>query len=289
MDESVVCETGGGFTKTEWSVAVNDGWLTVAQLVRRGRVGDVGTELQDEDDPHGAAGGGHWVNRPAQVWYRRRTYVLAPIGTRFRKRVWTPVRDPARDSAFSRSDSEFELRGEGRLVSLQILADRAARRARGGGRPEAPLAKGETLRHLDALLARLGSQPSPTPEDPRPPPTPQGPAPTAAARDAAAMRRAEAAAARMMAEDRAETPMAEDAAETLMAEDTAETPTGEDTAETPMGEDAAATPTAEDATAAPTGEEPVVAAGGRRRRAVELTQPLAAAAAAAAKKPPRSA
>jgi hypothetical protein len=262
MDESVVCETGGGFTKTEWSVAVNDGWLTVAQLVRRGRVGDVGTELQDEDDPHGAAGGGHWVNRPAQVWYRRRTYVLAPIGTRFRKRVWTPVRDPARDSAFSRSDSEFELRGEGRLVSLQILADRAARRARGGGRPEAPLAKGETLRHLDALLARLGSQPSPTPEDPRPPPTPQGPAPTAAARDAAAMRRAEAAAA---------------------------TPMAEDTAETPMGEDTAATPTAEDATAAPTGEEPVVAAGGRRRRAVELTQPLPAAAAAAAKKPPRSA
>jgi hypothetical protein len=173
-EDSVVCETGGGFTRTEWSVGVNDGWVTLAQLVRRGRIGDISTEIEAEDDPHGVASGSRWVDRPAQVWYRRRTYVVAPIGTRFRKRVETPVRDPAYGVRFSRLESDFELYREGRLVSLEILAERAARRARHAARPEAPLPKGEMLQHLGALLSELGgeSEAASTPPAAAPPAAP---------------------------------------------------------------------------------------------------------------------
>jgi len=66
-DESVRCPTGGGFEKTEWSIRLNDGWLTLPQLVRRRRIGDTAAEIEDEDDPHGACSDDHWSDRPAQV------------------------------------------------------------------------------------------------------------------------------------------------------------------------------------------------------------------------------
>lgn len=165
-EDSVVCETGGGFTKTEWSVAVNDGWLSIADLIKRGRVGGITIEVEDEDDPHGVASGSQWVDRPAQVWYRRRTYVTAPVGTRFRQRVSTPVRDPAVGVRYSRSERDFELRGEGRIVAVDILEERAQRKARRAAQPEAPPTKADTLKHAGALLAKLGGEPQAEPTRP---------------------------------------------------------------------------------------------------------------------------
>lgn len=165
-EDSVVCETGGGFTKTEWSVAVNDGWLSIAQLVKRGRVGEITIEVEDEDDPHGVASGSQWVDRPAQVWYRRRTYVMAPVGTRFRQRVFTPVRDAAVGVRFSRSERDFELRAEGRLISLEILEERAQRKARRASQAEAPPTKADTLKHAGALLEKLEGAPQAAPTRP---------------------------------------------------------------------------------------------------------------------------
>jgi len=154
--------TSPGFTKTEWSVAINDGWLTITQLVARRRIGEIAIEVEDIDDPHGVSSGTHWADRPAQVWYRRRTYVVAPIGTRFRKRVWTPVRDK-HGVRYSKSESDFELRGEERLVSLHIIAERAARKAQLAAQPERPLQKNEALWHLTELLTQLEPSPTPTP------------------------------------------------------------------------------------------------------------------------------
>lgn len=156
-EDSVVCETGGGFTSTEWRVAVNDGWMKLSQLVKRGTIDAISTELEDEDDPYGAAGS-HWVDRPAQVWYRRSTYVVAPIGTRFRKLVLTPERNPD-GVRFSRSESEFVLYGESRLVSPSFLAEKAERKARQAAHPREPLSKSETIHHLGALLSQLGEEP----------------------------------------------------------------------------------------------------------------------------------
>lgn len=127
-EDSVVCDTGGGFTRTEWRVGVNDGWMTLFQIVQRGTIDSISTELEDEDDPHGAVGN-YWVDRPAQVYYRRRTYIVAPIGTRLRKIVFTPVR--SRDGIrYSQSDSELVLTGENRLASRSYLDEKAERKAR---------------------------------------------------------------------------------------------------------------------------------------------------------------
>jgi hypothetical protein len=131
----------------------------LSQLVRRRRIGEIAAEIEDEEDPHGVASGAHWVDRPPQVWYRRETYVVAPIGTRFRKQVWTPVRDPKKGVWFDRADTELELRGEGKLVSLHVLAERAARKAQRAAQPERPASKEEALQHLGAILSELGSEP----------------------------------------------------------------------------------------------------------------------------------
>ena len=164
-EDSVICETGGGFTRTEWSVQVNDGWLSVFHVVGRRRIGEIASEVEDEEDPYGVASGGQWFDRPPQVWYRRVTYIVAPVGTRFRRRVWTPVRDPRKGVWFSSSEDEFELRGDGRLVRPHVLAERAARKDRQVAQPDKPLPKSEALQHLGALLSQLGDGP---PAEPMP-------------------------------------------------------------------------------------------------------------------------
>lgn len=133
IEDSVVCETGGGFTSTQWQVAVNDGWMKLSQIVKRGTIDAISTELEDEDDPHRAVGK-IWVDRPAQVYYRRRTYISAPIGTRLRKLIFTPVRgtDGVR---FSRSESELVLAGDYRLMSRARFDEKAQRKARQAAQP----------------------------------------------------------------------------------------------------------------------------------------------------------
>lgn len=153
-EDSVVCETGGGFTKTEWQVSVNDGWMKLSQLLKRGTVDTISTELEDEDDPHGAAGS-HWLDRPPQVYYRRSTRVVAPIGTRFRKLVSTPVRTPD-GIRFSRTESEVELYGEERYASPGFLAERADHKARQAAQARERMPKSDTLHHLRALVSQLG-------------------------------------------------------------------------------------------------------------------------------------
>lgn len=160
-EESESCPTGGGFTKTEWHIHVHDGWMALGQLLRRRRVGDVSIAVESADDPHGAASRGHWVDRPAQVYYRLEVRVMAPKGTRFRSRTWTPVRDAKRGVYFERADEEFELRKEDRLVPLRVLAERAAQKARPEEAP-ARLPPGEQKRLAGDLLSRLDAIPSPT-------------------------------------------------------------------------------------------------------------------------------
>lgn len=151
-DSSTTCPTGGGFERVGWSVKVNDGWLTTSELARRGHVGSVSLDIEEEDDPYRAASGGHWGNRPAQVHYRRTTLIRAPVGTHFRKRVETPVRDPVRGVWYRVSVSEYELRGEGRLISLKVLAER---RAQQRNSPPVPLPQEAARTCISGLLAQL--------------------------------------------------------------------------------------------------------------------------------------
>jgi hypothetical protein len=158
-EESVVCPTGGGFENTEWSIRINDGWFTLPHLAQRRRVGQVAAEIEDEDDPHRAVSSVHWDDRPPQVWYRRTTYVTAPVGTHFRKRIWTPERGGPKGIWFRLFEDEFELRGENRLISVRVLNERRARQQAPLVQRHEPLPREGTLRRLKALLAGLQGGP----------------------------------------------------------------------------------------------------------------------------------
>jgi hypothetical protein len=162
IERSFVCPTGGGFETERWSVRVNDGWLLVSSLVRRGNVGGIRVEILDQDDPAGIAEGAHWTDRAPQVWFKRSTRVLAPKGTRFWRRTWRPLIDPSRRLEYPLPqrvfDDYFELRGEERLVSERVLAQRAAEHKE--ARPSSkPLTRDETRRYASALLAQIEGAP----------------------------------------------------------------------------------------------------------------------------------
>lgn len=158
IERSFVCSTGGGFETERWSVRVNDGWLPLPVLVHRGNVGGIKAEVLDEDDPAGVAGGQRWTERAPQVWFKRATRILAPKGTRFWRRTWRPLIDPSRHLEYPLPqrvfDDYFELRGEERIVSERVLAQRAAERE-GVHRSSTPLTRDETRRHASLLLARI--------------------------------------------------------------------------------------------------------------------------------------
>jgi hypothetical protein len=156
IERSFVCPTGGGFETERWSVRINDGWLALPALVRRGSVGGVRVEVLDEDDPDGVARAAKWGDRAPQVWFKRSTRIVAPIGTGLWQRIWRPLIDPKRileyplpQRAF---DEHFELRGEDRIVAVQVLAQRRAERAAA----RQPLTKEETRSYASALLSSLG-------------------------------------------------------------------------------------------------------------------------------------
>jgi hypothetical protein len=158
-DSSVVEEQSPGFTRTEWSVRANDGWMSIAALARRGRAGDISVKVGYEEDPHGEASAGHWVDRPAGCWYLRDTIVTAPVGTHFRKRVWTPVRNSF-GLGYPMTEQELVLRPNGSLIRTDVLAERAARRAREKTEP-LPLSADEIRRRANSFLAQLGEGPPP--------------------------------------------------------------------------------------------------------------------------------
>ncbi len=161
-----MCDGGGGFETERWYIRVNDGWMTTTQLVRRGTVGGVTAELLDEDDPSGVTRQ-RWKSHPPQVYFWRRTNITAPVGTRLRRCVWRPAIDrgkTVRDyllagdvfPSLRRFDTDFELCGEDRLVSLHDLE---ARRRRPRAAPERsdPAGEDETRRHAARLLEALST------------------------------------------------------------------------------------------------------------------------------------
>ena len=166
VEDSFVCPTGGGFENETWRVQVNDDWLTISDLLRRRSLGDVTAELVDGHDPNGVASSG---TLPPQTAFHRRTYVVAPVGTQFWRRVVRPVitrgkklRDYllAGDISVKRTafDDYFVVRGPERLVSLALDAER---RARAKLPPRAPLTREETHQHASTILSLLrGGAPS---------------------------------------------------------------------------------------------------------------------------------
>lgn len=163
VEKSAACEDGGGFEKVVWRVRVNDGWFRLDQLLRRRTVGWVSVELCDEDDPYGEASQG-WSDLPSRVWWKREAYVVAPVGTRFWRREWRPNRERARTNPwlvsvpYDKYDKEYELRGEGWLVPLDVLAEeRRHKTARESSRAE-PLTSEEVVRNVGAILAMLAKK-----------------------------------------------------------------------------------------------------------------------------------
>jgi hypothetical protein len=158
IERAFVCPTGGGFEVERWLVQVNNGWMRVSALAWRRSVGNISAEVLDEDDP-GKVGGARWSDRAPQQWFHRRTHVRAPIGTRFCRRTWRPVRDPNRLLEYPLPqqviDDHFELRRSG-LVPVRALEQRAAEReARQGSEAQPTLTKEENEAFAAELVARL--------------------------------------------------------------------------------------------------------------------------------------
>lgn len=167
VEEAFVCPTGGGFENETWRVQVNDAWLTIAELVRRRSVGDVAAELVDGHDPNGVESSG---TLPPQTAFHRRTYVVAPVGTRFWKRVIRPVIDRTRTyHDYLRAGSVsvvrqafehyFVLRGPERLVSLALDIER---RSSANVPAVEPVTREQAHQHAKAILNLLGSAAPPT-------------------------------------------------------------------------------------------------------------------------------
>jgi hypothetical protein len=160
VEDAFVCPTGGGFENETWRVQANDDWWTVAELLRRGPAGDVTAELVDGHDPNSRKSFG---TLPPQNSFHRRTYVVAPIGTQFWRRIIRPVIDRTKtmndyllagNISVTRKafDDYFVLRGAERLVSLAIDAER---RSRPKGPASEPLSKEQSRQYANVLLAVL--------------------------------------------------------------------------------------------------------------------------------------
>jgi hypothetical protein len=149
----------GGFEETIWQIRVNDGWMQLDRLVRRGTIGGITAAFCLEDDPSGMASARHYDLKP-RVYWKRETEVQAPVGTRFRKQRWVPNRERARQSVlllgvpYDRYEAEFELRAHG-LVSSKILAEKAQREADRATPAEKPMTAEELHRNAAELLASL--------------------------------------------------------------------------------------------------------------------------------------
>jgi hypothetical protein len=146
---------------------VNDAWLTIADLLRRRSVGDVSAELVDGHDPNGVESSG---TLPPQTAFHRRTYIVAPVGTHFRKRVIRPVIDRTRtyqdyllagDVSVARRafDHYFVLRGSERLVSLALDIER---RSRPQVPVSEPMTREQTRQHARAILSLISDDARPT-------------------------------------------------------------------------------------------------------------------------------
>jgi hypothetical protein len=168
LEQSFVCETGGGFEEERYKVEVNDGWMSLYDVLKRRTVGNVTASLTDGeseaevDDPHGAAGQ-VWGDRPAQCYWKRWTHVRAPVGTRFQKVHTIPNREPASVDWTLPSvpqdtyTTDLQLRG-GRLVREDWLEQRARRKARETCPDAQPMSGAELARRARALLASLGDE-----------------------------------------------------------------------------------------------------------------------------------
>jgi hypothetical protein len=163
-EHSYVSEAGGGFEEERYKVEVNDGWMWLYDLLKRGTVGNVTASLTDGDteadvdDPHGAAGQ-VWGNRPAQCYWRRWIHVTAPAGTRFQKVHSVPNREQAAVEWTVMSvphdvyETDLQLRG-GRLVREDWLKEREERKARAAAqRDERPMPPAELAQEALAFLA----------------------------------------------------------------------------------------------------------------------------------------
>lgn len=166
VEGSKLCEDGGGFETERWDVRVNNGWMPLTQLVKAGTVGGVTAELVDEEDPHGVTRQ-RWGGQPPQVYYRRRTNVTAPIGTHLRRHVWRPIIDRSKTvrdyllagdlfPTWRRFVAEFELCGDGRVVSVRDLAAKRSRREDSPG-PKEPLSKDENRQNAANIVAMLAA------------------------------------------------------------------------------------------------------------------------------------
>ena len=130
-EQSNVCENGGGYDETRWWVRVNDGWKRLWRLNDLGAFADITVSLLDEEDPHGAARQ-YWGDRPAQVYWKSTFQVLAPTGTRFQKRYWTPDFEGARKRIFGMPYIKYEhvyvLVGDECLITEEALERKAKAR-----------------------------------------------------------------------------------------------------------------------------------------------------------------
>jgi hypothetical protein len=161
IERATVCKTGGGFEETRWRPRVNDGWMRLDLLLRRGPdgVGDVVAERLLEDDPNEVAAHG-WSDLAPGMWFRRETYVTAPIGTRFWRRLWVPNRELAREKPlrpgvpYTKYDRIYELLGEEKLVPVDVLEAQVRTRS---ARVE-KLARPEEIRStITAILTSLAN------------------------------------------------------------------------------------------------------------------------------------
>jgi hypothetical protein len=167
VEKALVCAAGGGFQNETWLVQVNDNWLTINQLLRRRSGGDVTAELMEGHDPNGVESSG---TLPPQMAFFRRTYIVAPVGTRLWKRTIRPVIDRTKtfedyllpgDVSVARKtfDRYFVLHGPERIVSLALDVERKSR-------PRAPaaepLTREQTRHYASAVLSLLSGGAPPT-------------------------------------------------------------------------------------------------------------------------------
>lgn len=167
VERSSVYEEGGGFTSEQWLVQVNDGWISLRELLKRGSVGGVTAELVEKDDPTEESFQSS-DGPPPQVYYLYRVNLAAPAGTLLRRRVWRPAVNRnlrvidylLKGDLFprqQRTDRDFELLKDGRLMSAREAQER---RQRPNDTKQLPAPRREeVVRGAAGLLAALERAP----------------------------------------------------------------------------------------------------------------------------------
>jgi hypothetical protein len=133
VEESYLNVDGGrGWVDEYWSVFTNDGWTTLAALLRRKSIGEV-TAVEER-----------FNHLPPRRKFYRVVKIEAPIGTLVMKRV--------RRSEFNgEAKTVLELRGEERLARPRAVEERVDRKST----PTQRLPVGDTCKHLEELLSQL--------------------------------------------------------------------------------------------------------------------------------------